>query len=80
MTPVTLMTMNCRGSLKGMRHSAVESRDRAMGPEEWERKAVKERCRSGTQSVYFIPNISCCSSGLPSRSALRGLYSRGTSS
>ena len=70
MTLMTVMTMNCKGSLNRVGHSAVESRDRAMGPEKRERKAVKERCRSGTQSAYFFPNISCCSSGLPSRSAL----------
>jgi hypothetical protein len=51
-----------------------------MSREQWERKAVNVRCRSGTQSAYFFPNISCCSLGLPSRSAMRGLYSRGTSS
>jgi hypothetical protein len=51
-----------------------------MGREQRVRKAVKERCRSGTQDASFFPNISCCSAGLPSRSALRGLYSRGTSS
>jgi hypothetical protein len=37
------MTMNCRGSLNGVRHSAVESRDRAMGREQWERKCDKAR-------------------------------------
>ena len=51
-----------------------------MGREPREHKAVKVRCRSGTQSACFFQNISCCSSGLPSRSALGGLYSRGTSS
>jgi hypothetical protein len=30
MTLMTAMTMNYRGFLKGVRHSAVESRDRAM--------------------------------------------------
>jgi hypothetical protein len=35
----------------------------------------KERCRSGAQSAYFFPTISCCSSGLPSRSAVRSQYS-----
>ena len=62
------------------RCSPPEMRGGAMGREHRERKAVKERCRSGTQSAYFFPNISCCSSGLPSRSALGVLYSRGTSS
>ena len=57
-----------------------EMRDGAMGREHGERKAGKGRRRSGTQSAYFFPNISCCSSGLPSRSALGGLRSRGTSS
>ncbi len=80
MTLMTAMTMNCKGSLNGVWHSAVVSRGSVMGQEHGERKAVKERCRSGTQSAYFFPNIYCCSSGLPSRSALRGLYSRGTSS
>src|SRR5215216_4270487 len=80
MTLMTVMTINCRGSLNGVLHSAVGSRDRATGREPEERKAVKERCRSGTQSAYFFQNISCCSSGLSSRSALGGLYSRGTSS
>jgi hypothetical protein len=80
MTLMTAMTLNCRGSLNGVRHSAVESRDRAMGREQRERKAVNVRCRSGTQSASFYPDNSCCSSCLPSRSALEGLYSRGTSS
>jgi hypothetical protein len=80
MTLMTAMTMNCRGSLNGVRHSAVRSRNGVMSREQWERKAVNVRCRSGTQSAYFFPNISCCSLGLPSRSAMRGLYSRGTSS
>jgi hypothetical protein len=43
MTLMTAMTMNCRGSLNGVRHSAVESRDRAMGPKQWERKCDKAR-------------------------------------
>ena len=80
MTPMTVMTMNYRGSLKGVAKLFLEMRDGAMGREQWEHKADKVRCRSGTQSAYFFPNISCCSSGLSSRSALRGLYSRGTSS
>jgi hypothetical protein len=42
--------------------------------------STEERCRSGTQSAYFFPDISWCSSSLLSVSALRGLYSRGTSS
>ena len=58
----------------------LEMIDAELGQEYGERKCDKVRCRSGTQSAYFFPNISCCSSGLPSRSALRGLYSRGTSS
>ena len=37
------MTMNCKGSLNGVRHSAVESRDRAMGREQWERKCDNAR-------------------------------------
>jgi hypothetical protein len=41
-----VMTMNRRGSLKGVRHSAVESRERAMGREHSERKADKARRRS----------------------------------
>jgi hypothetical protein len=44
------------------------------------RKAVNVRCRVGTQRAYFFPNISPCSSDLPYRSALGGLYCRGTSS
>src|SRR5918992_4782270 len=40
---MTTMTMNCRGSLNGVRHSAVESRDRAIGPEHRERKCDKAR-------------------------------------
>jgi hypothetical protein len=51
-----------------------------MGREHRKHKAVNVRCRSGTQSAYFFQNISCCSSGLPSRSALRDPYPRGTSS
>jgi hypothetical protein len=43
MTLMTAMTMNCRGSLNGVRHSAVESRDRAMGREHSERKCDKAR-------------------------------------
>ena len=34
-----------------------------MGREQREHKAVKERCRSGTQNASFFPKISCCSSG-----------------
>jgi hypothetical protein len=41
----------------------LEMRDGAMGREQWKRKAVNVQCRSGTQSAYLIPNISCCSSG-----------------
>ncbi len=43
MTLMTAMTMNGRGSLNGVRHSAVESRDSAMGREQWERKCDKAR-------------------------------------
>jgi len=75
MTLMTAMTMNYRGSLNGVRHPAVEARERAMGQEHGERKAVKVRCGSGTQSASFFQNISCCSSSLLSLSALRGLYS-----
>jgi hypothetical protein len=32
-----------------------------MGWQLGERKAVKERCRSGTHSAYFFANISPCS-------------------
>jgi hypothetical protein len=50
------------------------------GQEHGEHKRDKERCRCEARSAYFFQNISCCSSGLPSRSALGVLYSRGTSS
>src|SRR5215211_4103274 len=43
MTLMTAMTMNCRGSLNGVRHSVVESRDRAMGREYGEHKCDKAR-------------------------------------
>jgi hypothetical protein len=43
MTLMTAMTMNYRGSLNGVRHSAVESRDRAMGREYGEHKCDKAR-------------------------------------
>jgi hypothetical protein len=43
MTPMTLMTMNCRGSLNGVRPSAVRSRNGVMGREQWERKCDKAR-------------------------------------
>jgi hypothetical protein len=48
--------------------------DAVMGTEYGERKADKERCRSGIQNAYFYQNISCCSSSLLSVSALRGPY------
>ena len=52
MTLMTAMTMNYRGSLNGVRHSAVESRDHAMGREHSERKAVKaRRCSRPTQPL-----------------------------
>jgi hypothetical protein len=44
-----------------------------------ERKAVNVGCSSETQSAYFFANISCSSSGSPSRSALSSLYPRGIS-
>ena len=43
MTLMTAMTMNCRGFLNGVRHSAVESRDRTMGQEYGEHKCDKAR-------------------------------------
>jgi hypothetical protein len=52
MTLMTAMTMNCRGSLNGVRHSAVESRDRAMGREHGERKRDQARCGSGAKLTY----------------------------
>ena len=45
--------------------------------EHGEHNCDEVRCRSGTQSAYFFPNISYCSSGLPSRSASEGPYSQG---
>ena len=52
MTLMTAMTMNCRGSLNGVGHSTVESRDRAMGREQRERKAVKaRRCSRPTRPL-----------------------------
>jgi hypothetical protein len=76
MTLMTAMTMNCRGFLKGVRHSP-EMDD---GREHEEHECDKERCPCEARSAYLFPNISCCSSGLQSRSALGGPYSRGTSS
>src|SRR5215208_6777951 len=61
MTLMTVMTINCKGSLNGARHSAVESRDRVRGRQPKERKAVKERCRYEARSAYLFPNISPCS-------------------
>src|SRR5215210_2733977 len=58
MTLMTVMTMNCRGSLNGVRHSAVESRDRAMGREHGEHKAVNVRCRYEVRTLYSSPNTS----------------------
>jgi hypothetical protein len=60
MTPMTVMTMNYRGSLKGVAKLFLEMRDGAMGREQWERKAVKERCRCEARSAYLFPNISPC--------------------
>jgi hypothetical protein len=68
-----------QGFSKGVAEPYLEMIDVELGQEYGERKCDKGRCRSGTQSAYFFPNISCCSSGLSSRSALGGLYSRGTS-
>ena len=73
------MMMNYRVSLKGGGSLFGDERW-CDGREHGEHKAVKERCRSGTQSAFFYPDNFCCSSGLPSRSALGVLYSRGTSS
>ena len=58
----------------------LEMRDGAMGREHGEHKRDKERCRCEARSAYFFPNISCSSSGSPSRSALSSLYSWGFSS
>jgi hypothetical protein len=69
----------CRTSLKAVWHSAVEPGCDGPGAQ-GEHKAVKERCRSGTQDASFFPNISCDSSSSPSHSASGGPYSRGTSS
>jgi hypothetical protein len=56
MTPMTLMTMNCRGSLKGVRHSAVESRDRTTGREPKERKCDKARhCSRPARNLSHDP-------------------------
>jgi hypothetical protein len=43
MTLVTAMTMNRRGSLKGVRHSALESRDHVMSRQHGEHKLDKAR-------------------------------------
>jgi hypothetical protein len=43
MTLMTAMTMNCKGSLNGVRHSAVRSRDREKGLEHGEHKRDKAR-------------------------------------
>jgi len=42
-TTVTVVTMNCRGSLNGVRYSAVRSRNAVMGREYGERKGDKAR-------------------------------------
>jgi hypothetical protein len=81
MTLMTAMTMKCRGSLNGVAALFLEMIDSELGREYGEHKSDKERCRREARSAYdLFPNISCCSSGLPSRSALSSLYSRGTSS
>jgi hypothetical protein len=43
MTLMTAMTMKCRGSLNGVRHSAVRSRNGVMSREQWEHKRDKVR-------------------------------------
>src|SRR5687768_11965849 len=43
MTPMTLMTMICRGFLRGWRHPIYEMRDAVMGREYGERKCDKVR-------------------------------------
>jgi hypothetical protein len=58
MTFMPVMTMNRRGSLKGVRHSAVKSRDRAMGRQHGEYKSDKGRCRYEVRTLYSSPNIS----------------------
>jgi hypothetical protein len=46
--------MNCKGSLNGVRHSAVRSRDGAMGREQWERKCLrKKRIKHNKGSLAF---------------------------
>jgi hypothetical protein len=52
MTPMTLMTMNCRGSLIGVEHSAVRSRNGLMGRQHGEHKRDKaRRCSRPTQPL-----------------------------
>src|SRR5215213_9439903 len=48
----------CRTSPKALRHSAVESRYRAIGPEPWERKCDKARRRCEVCAACSSPNTS----------------------
>jgi hypothetical protein len=61
MTLMTAMTMNCRGSLNGVRHSP----EMGDGREHEEHKRDKERCRCEAQSAYLFPNSSPCSHSSP---------------
>ena len=54
MTTMTLMTMNCRGCLKAVRHSAVVPRGGVVGWEPRERKCVNVRCRSEVWTTLYF--------------------------
>ena len=65
---------------KGVAAPYLEMIEAVMGREFGSASATKCDADVKLEAVYLFPNISSCSSGLPSRSALRGLYYRGTSS
>src|SRR5215211_5580711 len=63
-TTVTVMTMNCRGSLKGCATLSGDERW-CDGREHGEHKRDKERCRCEAQGAYLFPNVSPCSHSWP---------------
>jgi hypothetical protein len=72
MTAMTLMTMKCRGFLKGVRPSAPEPRDHAM-----DSGSLKTQARSNRDvqfepgTLYLSPNILIVSKTLYSAGYLR---------
>src|SRR5215212_7651190 len=75
MTTMTLMTMKCRGFLKGVRPSAPEPRDRAMDSGSLGTQARSNRdAQFEPGTLYLSPNILIVSKTLYSAGYLRLRY------